>query len=344
MLPDPRSLVAVFFAASSFAGFPAAQGQQAALRIPLRFVENRGQWPIPERFVAARGPLVAGFTERSIQLQLGGAEPVTLSFEGAAAQATLAGAGGPESLFHFYQGADPAAWRTNVPAFDGLRFSALYPGVDVVVHEAGNELEYDLELAPEALLEQVVVRCAGSEALELDATGALVLHTSAGPLRQSAPQSFELLPDGSRRQLVSRFRRIDDAHFGFAVEGRSRECALLVDPGIEWSTFLGGRASDVLSAVALARDGSGDIFVAGFENSPDFPQSTDPNFTPFQNRVFVARLGAAGSTLRFATFLGGWHSQTLYRGLAATADGGAVFAGDTVSPDFPRPPALSTGA
>src|SRR5262249_11219767 len=103
-------------------------------------------------------------------------------------------------------------------------------------------------------------------------------------------------------------------------------------------TYLGGSASEQLTAVALARDGSGDIFVAGYMNSPDFPFFSDPNFTSWQNKVFVGRFNGTGTTLRWATLLGGWHSQLIYRGLAAAPDGGAAVVGETTSPDFPTTP------
>src|SRR5262245_28581545 len=300
---------------------------------PLQFVENRGQWPAGPRYLAQRGTLSAGFEPASMRLALGTTR-IALCFEGASEDARLSGAGEPTSTCNFYLGADPERWRAAVPAYAGVRFEQLHPGVDVVVREEAGELEYDLWLAPEAELEKLVLRCEGIEGLELEADGALVLATAAGPLRQTPPRSFEVLPDGSRRALPSRFRVIDERRFGFAVEGRASDRALVVDPGLEWSTFLGGSGPDFIGPVA--RDAtSGDAFVGGTMGSTDFPGFSDPTAGAFASRAFVARLDGTGSVLRWATFLGGWHSTLAYRGLAVDSSGRAVACGQSFSPDFP---------
>src|SRR5438445_1213773 len=199
-------------------------------------------------------------------------------------------------------------------------------------------LEYDLSLAPKADLEQVVISCQGTKSLEIAKDGALLLHTANGPLRQTPPKTWELQPDGTKRFVECRFRKIGEQRYGFEVPKRDPASALVIDPGLEWSTYLGGSGAEALDAVALARDGSGDVFVAGYMNSPDFPGFNDPNFTPFQNKVFVARLSGDGTTLRWATLLGGWSSQVIYRGLAAAPDGGAAIVGGTSSPGFATTP------
>ncbi len=63
--------------------------------------------------------------------------------------------------------------------------------------------------------------------------------------------------------------------------------------------------------------------------------SPDGSIPGYNNSAGVVRLNAAGTQLVYATFLGGWHSQLLYRGLATNAAGEVVIGGETYSPDFP---------
>ena len=110
----------------------------------------------------------------------------------------------------------------------------------------------------------------------------------------------------------------------------------MIDPGLVWSTFLGGSASDFIGPAVVARDGTGDVFVGGTMVSSDFPGLSDPSFAVgTQDPAFVARLDSTGSALRYATFIGGWHAQIVHRGLAVDAAGNAVLVGQTFSPDFP---------
>jgi hypothetical protein len=48
---------------------------------------------------------------------------------------------------------------------------------------------------------------------------------------------------------------------GFEVEDRDPTRPLVVDPGLVWSTFLGGSGPDFIGPSVVARDGTGDVFV-----------------------------------------------------------------------------------
>src|SRR5213593_10212 len=75
---------------------PAASTQAAdpwtRAKMPLDFVENRGQWGVPARFVAQKGSLAAAFDDNAIRLRLGSAQSALgLTFECASQDATLVG-------------------------------------------------------------------------------------------------------------------------------------------------------------------------------------------------------------------------------------------------------------
>ncbi|MFQ5973313.1 MAG: hypothetical protein ACE5Q3_13365, partial [Alphaproteobacteria bacterium] len=311
-------------------------------KLPLDFVENRGQWGTPAKFVARKGPIAASFEPAAIRLHLGEHHPapLTLTFEGASEDVALLGEAKRGGHYNFFIGKDPARWRSKVPAYGSILYRGLYDGVDVRVREEAGRLEYDLMLAPGTDLEQVVIRTDGTTGLEVASDGSLILKTASGSLRQTPPRTWEVLPTGEKRPLESRVRKIDAQRYGFDVPGRDRRLALVVDPGIEWATFVGGSGADTVGGVAVAPDGTGDVIVAGWTNSGDFPLFNDPSFGGFfGERVFVARLNPTGSTLLYATFVGGWHSQIVYRGLAVNTFGDAAVVGETTSPDFPTTPA-----
>lgn len=72
-----------------------------------------------------------------------------------------------------------------------------------------------------------------------------------------------------------------------------------------YSTFLGGPGVDRANAIAL--DGGGNAWIAGETLSSSFPTST----TAYQRTLsgssdaFISRIGAAGTTLTYSTYLGG---------------------------------------
>ncbi|PYR88862.1 MAG: hypothetical protein DMF84_26315 [Acidobacteria bacterium] len=287
---------------------------------PITFIENRGQWNDHIRFMSRIGTVTAGVEQRTLTLRTD-ARPdaaVSLTFEGAFDNVTVAGEGKQPTYYNFYLGGDPARWRSTVPAYGGVSFHDLYNHVDAMLQDRGGHLEYELRLAPGADLDRIIMRADGTSDLHIDRDGSLVLDTSIAPLRQSPPRSWVELPDGRRRDVPSRFRKIDRQRYGFEVDRYDRALPLVIDPGIEWSTFLGGAGADFIGPAVVARDGTGDSFAPGIQ-------------TP----AFVVRLNPAGSVLKYATFIGGWHAQIVRRGLTVDAAGNAVLVGQTFSPDFP---------
>jgi hypothetical protein len=107
-----------------------------------------------------------------------------------------------------------------------------------------------------------------------------------------------------------------------------------------WATFLGGTGHDAARGVALGAEGS--PTVTGQTWSADFPATpgaydTSYNGGGYREDVFVARLSADGTALRWATFLGGTDDDYV-QGIAVEADGRATVAGSTISADFPTTP------
>ena len=315
-------------------------GSQA--RRTIDFIENRGQWDRSVSFVARQGSATAAVGGAALTFRQEAERPATVSltFEGASPDAVVAGEGKRETRYNFYIGKDSANWQSDVPAYAAVVERGVYEGVDLRLHERAGRLEYELHLAPGADLDQLVIRADGISSLHIANDGTLALDTPNGSLEQSAPVAWEELPDGHKRFLESRFRKIDPHRYGFEVDQRDPALPLVIDPGLVWSTFLGGSGADFIGPAEVARDGTGDVFVGGTMASADFPLFSDPSFAPgTQVPAFVARLDATGSILRYATFIGGWHAQIVHRGLAVDAAGNAVLVGQTFSPDFPTTPA-----
>jgi len=109
---------------------------------------------------------------------------------------------------------------------------------------------------------------------------------------------------------------------------------------LAYSTYLGGSGSD--SALGLALDASGDVYIGGETLSTDFPgaSSSPIQFSNSDGHAgFVAKLNPTGSALAFATYLGGSNAD-LVTGVALDASNNVYAAGITLSPDYPT----TTGA
>jgi len=109
-----------------------------------------------------------------------------------------------------------------------------------------------------------------------------------------------------------------------------------------YSVYLGGGNLDRATGIAL--DSSGNAYLTGYTSSTDFPTTSGAYQTSNNgsSNAFLAKLDAAGSSLVYATYLGG--SGIDYgRGVAVDASGDAFITGSTQSTDFPTMRPLQVG-
>ncbi len=113
-----------------------------------------------------------------------------------------------------------------------------------------------------------------------------------------------------------------------------------------FSTYLGGDGADYGFGVGIGP--AGQAIVAGHTTSLNFPTMNafqDSNASagkPIPREAFVARLGAAGNTLVYGTYLGGSAADVAY-GLDVDDQGGAYITGYTASVDLPVKGAFQQG-
>jgi len=306
----------------------------------LSFVPNRGQWKGPALYRAELGEQVAWFVADGFVLTLeprpaasevaGRGVALKLSFADAPRGAAPRGEGRRSERRNWFTG-DLAV--TDVPAFDALRYRNAWPGVDVLLRSGDGALEYDLCLQPGADVSAIALHCEGARALELDDDGALLLHTELGPLRQPAPRTWRVHADGGREEIECSYRLLGGNRFGFELPGGTSGLPVVIDPVLQWASYLGGTSLEY--AYALTSSGAG-LTVAGATSVSNFPTSTGAYDKTWngQQDAFVSRLASDGATLVYSTFLGGSKDEEA-RAVALDGQGGIVVAGWTSSTNFP---------
>jgi len=99
-----------------------------------------------------------------------------------------------------------------------------------------------------------------------------------------------------------------------------------------YSTYLGGSYGDRGHGISV--DDSGNAYITGETDSPDFPTVGEYQTDQDDRDVFITKLNSSGNDLIYSTYLGGsgWDE-----GYAITIDnsGNAYITGSTSSPDFP---------
>src|SRR5215217_8590008 len=309
-------------------------------KLPLSFIPNEGQTDKAVRYYAQGAGYGFFFTKRGAMLSFaegkGRGHALALDFQGADPHATLTARKRLAGKVNYLVGDDPSKWQQGLPTHAELLYGGLWPGIDMAVRGEGGDLKYEFRLEPGASVEDVRLGYRGAEGLSVGAGGALLVRTSLGILKDAAPVSYQRI-GGERVPVQSRYRLTGDGGYGFAVGTYDPRYPLVIDPGLDYSTFLGGTNFDDGDGIAVDRRGR--AYVTGQTRSADYPTTPgafDTTFNGGAQDAFVTKLNTSGSALAYSTFLGGTNSDV---GLGiAVREGRAYVTGHTRSADYPTTP------
>ena len=339
------------------------QIRTAFAQLPLMFEPNEGQTDARVKFLARGGGYALFLTANEAVLSLQAPKSSSLGSEvsdsSPSANASFvrmqlrgANTGGPVSAAgelpgksSYFIGNDPARWRRGIQQFARVRYHDVYPGIDLVYYGNQGRLEYDFEVASGADPRQVALRFQGAERVALE-DGVLILHTGSGDLTYQAPRVYQVV--GSEQKSVSgKFVLRGKNEVGFELGPYDRSRALIIDPVLTYSTYLGGAGDEASPKIAV--DLGFNVYIAGTTTSATFPipSGGTPPTLKGPSDVFVAKLNNSGSALLFATYVGGSGTDT-NAGVAIDSGFNVAITGTTDSTDFPtvnnfQTPTLAAG-
>ncbi len=311
------------------------RGAPLADAIPVHFEPNRGQaadgvtcLSHPRFGLFTLSGTGASFTtatdvDEVLRMGVRGAAPVTPAFEGIV-----------PAVSHYIGGSDSSLWRTRVPRFSRVVLPRVLPGIDLAWLSSGDRLGYEFRLDAGADPDSIEIDFSGHGGLSIAGDGSLLVRTEGGILRQSRPVAFQRV-DGRRREVGAAFEIRGVGRVGFRIGARDRALPLVIDPWIDYSTYLGSPL-DSEDQLAMAVDGDGAVFVAGRAVSGNSvsPGSPARTFEGGGSDVFLVRLEADGSGIDFATYFGGSGADQC-ASLALDGSGRPVIAGMTTSSNLP---------
>jgi hypothetical protein len=347
------------------------------LGMPLQFEANHGQVDGQVKFIS-RGSGYTLFltpTESVMVLQqreakeqpndihnpLSTTEPapikqsvVRMKLEGANPSPAVTGMEQLPGIVNYFIGNDPAKWRTKIPTYAKVQYQEAYPGIDLAYYGNQGKLEYDFIVAPGADPNQIKLAFEGASDIKVAASGDLLLTTALGEVRLQKPVVYQLEKDGHKTLVAGNYvlfpgssapyaSRAMNHGVGIQLAQYDNSKTVVIDPVLDYATYLGGTGNEDTPDIAV--DPTGNAYVAGITNSVSFPVTAgayDRTFNDVGSNpdFFVAKVSPTGSTLLYATYLGGSRLEgfSAFVRIAVDSAGQAYLASASQSTDYPVTP------
>ncbi len=320
-------------------------------KLPLSFVKNNGQEDQRAHFTTNyKGRRFFFSSDRITSVEL---EPIEaevpepdqprngvaleLSFTNANTNLFLEGVSQQEGYHHFFKGDDSLKWQNGVPHYKKLKYNAVWQGVDLEVSASDDGLKMNWLLDSPEHVTSIQLHWEGAERLEIDETGNLLVHHALGTLTDLAPIAYQQI-NGIVIPVNCVYQLYNDFDIGFKLAGNySSDAPLVIDPILQYSTYLGG--ADIQYGQSIAVDDQGHAYVVGYVNSTGFPVTPGAFQTTFSGNedAYVTKFSINGESLVYSTYLGG---SGIDRGYGITLDDEycAYVTGETRSINFPITP------
>ena len=337
-------------------------------RLPVAFARNDGQAPRTVRYLGQTQGVSIVFTATGVTLDLAhdparhaaagpqrpGQAQVTLAFRHQSRHVRITGARREPGTVNYFTGSNRTRWHTRIPSYARVVYHDLWPGVTATFTTRDGTLTYWFTIAPGASASEIRLAYTGARHLAITRTGALAIATPAGTLTDQAPASTERI-SGHTSRLASQYRLTGPTSFSYTLAPHPRHAAVTIDPGLAYSTFLGGNAGSACAAPgvnstihvdSIQADAAGDIYLFGATCSASFPTTPGAYRTHKSSKPsslsFVTKFNPTGTHLIYSTFIGGTHGGVgrYYGPLGSSygsvdSSGDAFVAGPTFSTDFP---------
>ena len=319
------------------AGDAGTQGQLTAM--PLQCIKNAGQSEDEVKYEIISDGGSIFFTPTGVIFKLvtrGDAAPGTqilgYCFAGANPNPSIDGVNPLEGRVNFLIGDDASRWLTGIPTYQGVRYTALYPGIDLIYEGVTGGLKSTYLVSPGSSPGDITLEYSGADDITIGEDGSLHISTPAGELIECPPVCYQEI-DGRNVGISASYVLKGDNYVGFAIGPYDPSRPLVIDPVMKYGIYLRGTGMAFGHDVAV--DSSRNVYVTG----KSFPSP----YTIFEDSfgvngegidVVVVKISADGTSPIYVTYIGG-SGDEWGNGIALDAARHAYITGKTDSTDFP---------
>jgi hypothetical protein len=321
-------------------GAPSSSAAAKPIHLPLFFEANQGQADSRVQFMArgkgytllltptetvleesqtqvsARSGTFGPFQNPAIATKTSRGNVIRMQLVGANSAPAMTGLEELPGKVNYLIGNDPSKWQTQVPLYSQAQAEEVYPGVNLLFHGDERQLEYDFVVAPGADPSKIAFRIRGAARMKINTRGDLVLRGMDSDFVMHKPVIYQTIAS-ERRPIEGSFVKKGKNEVAFRLGAYDHGQALVIDPAIGFSSFLGGGSDDISGGLVIddSTPGSPKLYLGGFTgDSTTFPEKNGVTIigsgtsTTVHEVGFVAKVDptiTGSASLVYLTFIGG---------------------------------------
>jgi hypothetical protein len=233
--------------------------------LPLYFIPNKGQMPSEALFCVKSQNISVWFTKDGFVFD----DNSRLFFLKAKKNVRITPAHETEHKVSYISGNKNSRWVTQIPSYQKIVYSGIYPQIDLEVSGDMGQLEYDFIVNPGGDVSEIIIGFSGAEETRIDKNGNLLVRARAVERRHLCPVAYQII-EGRMVGVKAEFKKMGENTYGFALGKYNPHHELIIDPLIlAHAEYLGGGHWD--RGMGLAVDAEGAVYITGYTDSSDFP-------------------------------------------------------------------------
>ncbi len=301
-----------------------ARVSEAFGKLPLYFIENRGQFDERVAYYLQGSDKTVYFTAEGLTFALNGrgegegeaetstpgaalrtasfsGEPAAdatqqryilkLDFVGANPKVRPRGREQSEAVFSYFKGSREE-WQSGLKSYSRIIYPDLWPGIDLVYAGTVNRMKYSFVVKAGADPGQIKLGYRGASEVKVNEGGELEVKTPVSSLSDERPVSYQG-EEGERVEVATAYQlEAGEGVYGFEVGEYDRSRELVIDPAVlVYCGYIGGSGED--NSFGIAVDSAGNSYVTGSTSSSEasFPVTVGPDLT------FTGGVGEFGNRL-----------------------------------------------
>ncbi len=239
--------------------------------------------------------------------------------------------------YNFYNGNRCDAWAGHVPIYSEIQYEHLYDGINLHLSQHDGHLKYEFVLEPYSNPNQIALQYDGVKSISLKRE-MLYVQTTLGTVVEMPPVAYQVLSSADTVQVSCRYV-LKDQKVTFKLSDYDPSLPLIIDPIVVFSSFSGSTADNW--GYTSTFDSQGNLYGGGITFGVGYPTTVGAYQEDFcdgssslYTDVTISKFNATGSSLLYATYLGG--SQLDIPHSLVVSDNNELYVmGTTGSSDFP---------